>query len=68
MIGDTLGDAMEEEGGAEEEELIVGQVLDELGIDMGQDTPSAPMGNIGSQGGRTTSRKAVQICLWLRIL
>ena len=40
---------MEEEGSAEEEELIVGQVLDELGIGMGQDTPSAPMGNVAGK-------------------
>jgi charged multivesicular body protein 2A len=37
MIGDTLDDAMEEEGSAEEEEKIVGQVLDELGVSMGQE-------------------------------
>lgn len=49
MIGDTLDDAMEEEGSAEEEELIVGQVLDELGIGMSQDTPSAPMGNVAGK-------------------
>lgn len=49
MIGDTLDDAMEEEGSAEEEDLIVGQVLDELGVNMSQETPSAPIGNVGKQ-------------------
>mmetsp|Transcript_70083 Transcript_70083/g.146134 ORF Transcript_70083/g.146134 Transcript_70083/m.146134 type:complete len:218 (+) Transcript_70083:50-703(+) len=49
MIGDTLDDAMEEEGSAEQEDLIVGQVLDELGINMDIDTPVAPVGtNVAS--------------------
>lgn len=43
MIGDTLDDAMEEEGSAEEEERIVGQVLDELGVSMGQELGPVPM-------------------------
>lgn len=47
MIGDTLDDAMEEEGSAEEEDKIVSQVLDELGVNMSQETPSAPEGSIG---------------------
>lgn len=47
MIGDTLDDAMEEEGSAEEEDKIVNQVLDELGVNMSQETPSAPEGSIG---------------------
>lgn len=47
MIGDTLDDAMEEEGSAEEEDKIVSQVLDELGVNMSQETPSAPEGGIG---------------------
>lgn len=44
MIGDTLDDAMEEEGSAEEEDKIVGQILDELGVTMDA-TPEAPTGN-----------------------
>lgn len=32
MIGDTIDDALEEEGTAEEEEAVVSQVLDELGV------------------------------------
>jgi charged multivesicular body protein 2A len=42
MIGDTLDDAMAEEGSEEQEDLIVGQVLDELGINMTDSVPSAP--------------------------
>lgn len=40
MIAETLDDALDEEGAQEEEDLIVNQVLDELGIDVGlQDAP-----------------------------
>ena len=44
MIGDTLDDAMEEEGSEAEENAIVGQVLDELGINMSEAAPEAPVG------------------------
>ena len=58
MIGDTLDDAMEEDGSAEEEDLIVGQVLDELGIGMSQDTPVAPMGSVGQAQEAKVEEKA----------
>lgn len=46
VIADTLDDAFDEEGALEEEELIVNQVLDELGIDFGglQDAPTTKSG------------------------
>eukprot|EP01038_Epipyxis_sp_PR26KG_P003996 gene3996-5721_t len=44
-IGDALDDAMEEEGSAEQEDLIVNQVLDELGINLANTTPVAPINN-----------------------
>lgn len=46
VIADTLDDAFDEEGALEEEELIVNQVLDELGIDFGglQDAPTNKSG------------------------
>jgi hypothetical protein len=43
-MGDVLDDAMAEEGSSEQEELIVNQVLDELGINMGESVPMAPSG------------------------
>lgn len=46
MIGDTLDDAMEEEGSEAEENAIVGQVLDELGINMSEAAPEAPVGQM----------------------
>lgn len=44
-IGDTLDDAMEEEGSAAEEDAIVNQVLDELGVSAGAAAPDAPIGS-----------------------
>jgi len=41
MIGDTIDDAMEEEGSVEEEEKIVSQILDELGINAGESISAA---------------------------
>lgn len=52
MIGDTIDDALEEDGSAEQEGAIVDQVLDELGINMTQSVPTAPVGNnvtVGAQ-------------------
>lgn len=44
MIGDTLDDAMADEGSEEQENLVVGQVLDELGINFSENVPRAPVG------------------------
>eukprot|EP00401_Gymnodinium_catenatum_P069701 CAMPEP_0117504460 /NCGR_PEP_ID=MMETSP0784-20121206/24860_1 /TAXON_ID=39447 /ORGANISM="" /LENGTH=155 /DNA_ID=CAMNT_0005299815 /DNA_START=63 /DNA_END=527 /DNA_ORIENTATION=- len=46
MIGDAVDDAMEEEGSAEQEELVVGQVLAELGISMSEDLGVAPQNEV----------------------
>lgn len=55
MIGDTLDDAMEEEGSEAEENAIVGQVLDELGINMSENVPSAPVGSNIKMGTETAA-------------
>lgn len=44
-MGDAIDDALEEPGSAEEEDRIVGQVMAEIGITMGEDMKEAPMGN-----------------------
>lgn len=51
MIADTMDDAFDEEGALEEEELIVNQVLDELGIDFGglQDAPQTLAGGVSNE-------------------
>jgi len=62
MIGDTLDDAMEEEGSAEEEDRIVGQVLDELGVNMSQETPSAPEGHLKQQEAKADEAQGTYFC------
>ncbi|KAI9907053.1 hypothetical protein PsorP6_016155 [Peronosclerospora sorghi] len=42
MVGDTIDDIMDADEDVEEEEKIVGQVLDEIGIDMTGAVPEAP--------------------------
>ncbi len=42
MMGDAIDDAMEEEGDEKEEELIVNQVLDEIGISLNEGLVDAP--------------------------
>ena len=49
VMGDAIDDAMEEEGTAEEEGAIVNQVLDELGINAMEATPSAPIGGLKTE-------------------
>jgi charged multivesicular body protein 2A len=41
IMGDAIDDALEDENTEEEEERIVGQVLDEIGISMGDEIPDA---------------------------
>ena len=46
MMGDAMDDVME--GNEEEEEQVVNQVLDEIGINFNEEVPDAPMG-VGKQ-------------------
>lgn len=41
IMGDAIDDVMEGEDNEEEEDRIVGQVLDEIGITFGEDLPQA---------------------------
>ena len=43
-MGDAIDDAMADEDAEEEEERIVGQVLDEIGINFGEELPQAATG------------------------
>jgi charged multivesicular body protein 2A len=45
MIGDTIDDALEEDGTADQEDAIVNQVLDELGVGVVDASLTAPLGN-----------------------
>jgi charged multivesicular body protein 2A len=53
MIGDTIDDALEEDGSAEEEEAVVSQVLDELGVGAMDNVPAAALG-----GGKVSNNPA----------
>ncbi len=54
MMGDAIEDALTEEGDAEAEEAIVGQVLDEIGISFDEAVPQVPVGtNLVSQSQET---------------
>ena len=44
IMGDTLDDAMADENTEDEEEAIVNQVLDEIGITFGEELPEASLG------------------------
>ena len=46
MMGDAIDDVMEND--EEEEDKIVGQVLDEIGIDMTEGIPNAPEMGLGA--------------------
>jgi len=44
IMGDAIDDALAEDGAEEEEERIVAQVLDEIGVSFGEEIPDAPLG------------------------
>jgi len=49
IMGDMMDDALEADGDAEEEDKIVNQVLDEIGISFAEEVPDAPMLGTGTQ-------------------
>lgn len=49
MIGDAIDDALEEDGTAAEEDALMGQVLDELGVSMGEGISNAPTAAVGNK-------------------
>lgn len=50
MMGDAIDDVLEEDGNEEEEDLIVNQVLDEIGINFEGEIPDAPPVGINGLG------------------
>ncbi|GMH70332.1 hypothetical protein TL16_g05384, partial [Triparma laevis f. inornata] len=42
MMGDAMDDVMDQEGNEEEEEMVVSQVLDEIGVSFGDEMMEAP--------------------------
>lgn len=58
ILGDAIDGALEQEGDEEEEEAIVGQVLDEIGINFDEDVPDAPMGLPSANGEKAEEKTA----------
>lgn len=50
MMSDAIDDALEEDGNEEEEELIVNQVLDEIGVSFDGEIPDAPAVGLNGLG------------------
>jgi len=44
IMGEMMDDAMEQDGDSEEQDKIVSQVLDEIGVSFGEEIPDAPLG------------------------
>lgn len=49
IMGDMMDDVMEQDGDAEEEDKIVSQVLDEIGVTFSEAIPDAPIQGTGTQ-------------------
>ena len=63
MIGDTIDDALADEGTAEEEEAVVNQVLDELGVGAIDATPTAPLGGLEKEKAAVEQKTAGKLKL-----
>ncbi|CAB3405561.1 unnamed protein product [Caenorhabditis bovis] len=59
IMGDAIDDALGEAGDDEESEQIVNQVLDELGIQMGEEMAGLPSAAGGLTAGEKSGRQAV---------
>ena len=60
-MGDALDDAMTEEGSEAEADAIVGQIFDELGINLGESVPEAPGGKVPLGGGGASVSNGEQV-------
>ncbi|GMH92334.1 hypothetical protein TrST_g2889 [Triparma strigata] len=49
MMGDAMDDVMDQEGNEEEEEMVVSQVLDEIGVNFGEELMEAPGKPVGGK-------------------
>merc|ERR1719237_73817 len=57
MMNDTLDDLLTESGDEEEQDAIVNQVLDEIGIEVSGKVREAPVAGQGKLGAETISKK-----------
>uniref|UniRef100_A0A7S2I4D7 Uncharacterized protein n=1 Tax=Helicotheca tamesis TaxID=374047 RepID=A0A7S2I4D7_9STRA len=61
IMADAMDDAMYQDGAEEEEEAIVGQVLDEIGINFSEEVPDAPSLGTGTKQSATVSNGAEKV-------
>mmetsp|Transcript_21150 Transcript_21150/g.42671 ORF Transcript_21150/g.42671 Transcript_21150/m.42671 type:complete len:224 (-) Transcript_21150:98-769(-) len=59
IMGEALDDALAEDGDAEEEDKIVAQVLDEIGISFGEEVPDAPALGTGFKTNATNEEQKI---------
>jgi charged multivesicular body protein 2A len=59
IMGDALDDALQGEDNEEEEDRIVSQILDEIGISFGEEIPNVPTG-VQSQPESAPSQKVAE--------
>jgi charged multivesicular body protein 2A len=59
IMGDAIDDALAEDGTEEEEDRIVQQVLDEIGVSFGEEIPDAPLGVATNTTAQTTGPSKV---------
>ena len=59
IMGDTIDDALGDDANEEEEDAIVNQVLDEIGISFGEELPEAAMGAPGMKEAAPSGKVAV---------
>jgi charged multivesicular body protein 2A len=57
IMGDMMDDVMEEEGDEDETDKIVSQVLDEIGINFGEEIPVGPSLGTGTQVEESSTKK-----------
>lgn len=51
LMGDAIDDALADDNNEEEEDRIVSQVLDEIGVSLGEEIPDAPMMGLSGKAG-----------------
>jgi charged multivesicular body protein 2A len=59
MMGDAIDDVMDQEGNADEEDKIVSQVLDEIGVSFGEEVPDAPSLGTGLKQSSNTEKERI---------
>eukprot|EP00978_Attheya_sp_CCMP212_P030449 scaffold112016_cov52-Attheya_sp.AAC.2 len=59
MMGDAIDEVMDQEGNEEEQDKIVSQVLDEIGVSFGEEVPDAPSLGTGLKQSSNTEKERI---------